>query len=50
MVKCTLAFGLLAAALAATAVSAHDTQADVKTFSPALKIKPKFNVYNEPVT
>ncbi|KAJ1963253.1 hypothetical protein GGI12_002159 [Dipsacomyces acuminosporus] len=46
MVKCTIAFGLLAATLATT-VAAH--QSDVKIFTPKLAGKRKFNVYHEPV-
>ncbi|KAJ1963256.1 hypothetical protein GGI12_002162 [Dipsacomyces acuminosporus] len=45
MVKCTIAFGLLAATLAAT-VAGH--QSNVKTFSP--KLRNPFNVYSSPVS
>ncbi|KAJ1963254.1 hypothetical protein GGI12_002160 [Dipsacomyces acuminosporus] len=46
MVKSTIAFGLLAATLAA-AVAGHHS--DVKVFTPKLAVKPKFNVYKTPV-
>ncbi|KAJ1958037.1 hypothetical protein GGI12_004843, partial [Dipsacomyces acuminosporus] len=46
MVKCTLAFGLLAATLAVS-VKAH--RSGVEVFTPALNSEPKFNVYKDAV-
>ncbi|KAJ1963489.1 hypothetical protein GGI12_002021 [Dipsacomyces acuminosporus] len=45
MVKLTLALGLLAASLAATALA---YRSDVEIFTPELKDSVKFNVYDEP--
>ncbi|KAJ1960481.1 hypothetical protein GGI12_003773 [Dipsacomyces acuminosporus] len=47
MVRCTIALGLLAASLAATA-SAH--RSDIEIFTPVLKSEAEFKVYSEPVS